>query len=92
MERRRRGRLATREAPPHRRVDLRGARRLSAEARGAAMSIHSFFFFIGHASGPVLYGLGFMKLGPALTISLAAIIVMLVGLLCARLLREKTAG
>jgi DHA1 family inner membrane transport protein len=68
------------------------ATELSAEARGAAMSIHSFFFFIGHASGPVLYGLGFMKLGSALTISLAAVIVMAVGFVCARLLREKTAG
>src|SRR5262245_31507744 len=48
------------------------ATELAQDARGAAMSMHSFFFFIGHASGPVLYGLGFMKLGSALTISLAA--------------------
>ena len=67
------------------------ATELSAEARGAAMSMHSFFFFIGHASGPVLYGLGFVKLGSALTISLAALIIMGVGFVCARLLREKTA-
>jgi len=55
------------------------------------MSMHSFFFFVGHASGPVLYGLGFAKLGSALTISVAAIIVMGVGIVCARLLRERTA-
>jgi DHA1 family inner membrane transport protein len=66
------------------------ATELSADARGAAMSMHSFFFFVGHASGPVLYGLGFVRLGPALTISLAALIIMGVGFVCARLLREKT--
>ncbi|HKS65248.1 MAG TPA: MFS transporter [Xanthobacteraceae bacterium] len=67
------------------------ATELSSSARGAAMSMHSFFFFVGHASGPVLYGLGFAKLGSALTISLAAMIVMGVGIVCARLLRERTA-
>ena len=39
------------------------------------MSMHSFFFFMGHASGPVLYGLGFVTLGAAVTISIAAVIV-----------------
>jgi predicted MFS family arabinose efflux permease len=67
------------------------ATELSTSARGAAMSMHSFFFFVGHASGPVLYGLGFAKLGSAVTISIAAIIVMGVGIVCARLLRERTA-
>ena len=65
------------------------ATELSTTARGAAMSLHSFFFFIGHASGPVLYGAGFMKLGSAVTISIAAVIVMLVGFVCSRLLRER---
>jgi predicted MFS family arabinose efflux permease len=66
------------------------ATELSPGARGAAMSIHSFFFFVGHASGPVLYGLGFVRLGSALTIALAALIIMAVGFVCARLLREKS--
>src|ERR1044071_568986 len=52
------------------------ATELSTSARGAAMSMHSFFFFVGHASGPVLYGLGFAQFGSAMTISVAAIIVM----------------
>jgi DHA1 family inner membrane transport protein len=68
------------------------ATELSADARGAAMSMHSFFFFVGHASGPVLYGLGFAKLGSALSIAIAAVIVLGVGFVCARLLREKTAA
>ncbi len=66
------------------------ATELSPGARGAAMSMHSFFFFVGHASGPVLYGLGFVRLGSALTIALAALIIMAVGFVCARLLREKS--
>src|ERR1041385_1419118 len=66
------------------------ATELSATARGAAMSLHSFFFFIGHASGPVLYSLGFMHLGSPTTITVAAIIVMGVGFVCSRLLRERT--
>src|SRR6478736_295820 len=66
------------------------ATELSPVARGAAMSLHSFCFFMGHASGPVLYGLGFVKLGSAITITIAAVIVMAVGFVCARLLRERT--
>jgi DHA1 family inner membrane transport protein len=66
------------------------ATELSAEARGAAMSMHSFFFFVGHASGPVLYGLGFATLGSAISIVIAALVVMGVGFVCARLLKERT--
>ena len=54
------------------------------------MSLHSFSFFMGHASGPVLYSLGFVTLGAAVTISIAAVIVMAVGFVCSRLLRDKT--
>jgi MFS transporter, DHA1 family, inner membrane transport protein len=65
------------------------ATELSTTARGAAMSLHSFFFFVGHASGPVLYGLGFVKLGSAVTLSIAALIAMGIGIVTARLLRER---
>ena len=34
------------------------ATELSSTARGAAMSLHAFFFFVGHAMGPILYGAG----------------------------------
>ena len=68
------------------------ATELSSTARGAAMSLHAFFFFVGHAMGPILYGAGFVTLGSAVTISIAAIIVMAVGFICARLLRERTAA
>jgi predicted MFS family arabinose efflux permease len=65
------------------------ATELSTDARGAAMSLHSFFFFIGHASGPVLYGLGFSTIGSLPALMIAAAVVMIVGLVCSRLLRER---
>jgi DHA1 family inner membrane transport protein len=65
------------------------ATELSSTARGAAMSLHSFFFFIGHACGPVLYGLGFVKLGSAITLTIAAVIALAIGIVTARLLRER---
>jgi MFS transporter, DHA1 family, inner membrane transport protein len=67
------------------------ATELSSTARGAAMSLHSFFFFVGHASGPVLYGLGFVKLGSAVTLTVAAMIALGIGIVTARLLRERPA-
>jgi len=66
------------------------ATELSADARGAAMSLHSFFFFMGHASGPVLYGLGFSTIGALPALMIAAAVIMTVGLVCSRLLRERT--
>ncbi|MEA2870937.1 MAG: hypothetical protein QOH67_913 [Hyphomicrobiales bacterium] len=65
------------------------ATELSTKARGAAMSLHSFSFFMGHASGPVLYGLGFVTLGTAVTLTIAAMIAMAIGIVTARLLRER---
>jgi predicted MFS family arabinose efflux permease len=66
------------------------ATELAPSARGAAMSLHSFSFFMGHASGPVLYSLGFITLGSAVTLTISAMIVMGVGIVTARLLRERT--
>jgi len=65
------------------------ATELAPTARGAAMSLHSFSFFMGHASGPVLYSLGFMTLGAAITLTISAMIIMAVGFVCSRLLRER---
>ena len=39
------------------------ATELAPEARGAAVALHAFFFFLGHACGPVLYQLGFAAFG-----------------------------
>jgi predicted MFS family arabinose efflux permease len=64
------------------------ASELSSTSRGAAVSLHSLFFFLGHASGPVLYGLGFAVLGAGRSLLLASGLMLFTGLMCARYLRR----
>jgi len=64
---------------------------LSQTARGAAASLHSCFFYLGQAVGPVIYGYGFAHGGAEPTIFLGAAVVMTVGLVCSRLLRHPSA-
>jgi predicted MFS family arabinose efflux permease len=61
---------------------------LSQTARGAAASLHSCFFYLGQAVGPVVYGYGFAHGGPEPSILVGAAVVMTVGLTCSRLLRH----
>ncbi len=68
------------------------ASELSTTARGTAMSMHSLMFFLGHAVGPVLYGLGFAWLGSNLSVALGGVVVMLTGLMCARYLTGRVNG
>lgn len=65
---------------------------LSQTARGTAASLHSCFFYLGQAAGPVLYGIGFAHGGPEPSILVGAAVVMGVGLVCAKLLRHKAPG
>jgi predicted MFS family arabinose efflux permease len=58
------------------------ATELSHTARGTAMSLHSLFFFLGHASGPVLYGYGFTHLGASTSVMIGGALVLLVGVMC----------
>jgi predicted MFS family arabinose efflux permease len=62
---------------------------LSQTARGAAASLHSCFFYLGQALGPVIYGYGFAHGGPEPSMLVGAAVVMTVGLVCARLLRHR---
>ena len=62
---------------------------LSPTARGLAASLHSCSFYLGQATGPVVYGFGFAHGGEASTMLTGALVVMAVGLICARLLRHK---
>jgi predicted MFS family arabinose efflux permease len=64
---------------------------LSQTARGAALSLHSTFFFTGQALGPIVYGFGFAHGGMEATLLVGAVVVMLVGLVCSRLLRHQHA-
>ncbi len=65
------------------------ATELSLSARGTAMSLHSLFFFMGHATGPVLYGLGFSHLGAAPSVLLGGGLILVVALMCWRYLGTR---
>lgn len=65
------------------------ATELSQTARGAAVALHSFFFFMGQAAGPVLYGAGIDRLGATATFLLGAALIIVVGFGCAYLFRDR---
>ena len=64
------------------------ASELSVEARGTAMSLHSFFFFMGQTVGPIAYGFGIQSVGKISTLMTSAVIITALGFACARLLRQ----
>jgi predicted MFS family arabinose efflux permease len=65
------------------------ASELSVEARATALSLHSFFFFMGQTLGPVAYGLGLERVGKLPTLLTAAGVMIALGFVCARLLRQR---
>jgi predicted MFS family arabinose efflux permease len=65
---------------------------LAPEARASALAIHSFFFFMGQAAGPVVYGFGLTHFGKTATMLISAAIVVTLGFVCARLLRPQPTG
>lgn len=67
------------------------ATEISPEARATATSLHTFFFFIGQSSGPLIYGFGLVHAGKMATLCGAAVLIALAGVLCARLLRRAAA-
>jgi predicted MFS family arabinose efflux permease len=64
------------------------ASELAPAARGSAMSLHSFFFFLGHGIGPILYGIGLGHVGTRPTLAIGALALAVVGLICAQRLRR----
>ena len=62
---------------------------LSQTARGAALSLHSSFFFTGQAIGPIYYGFTFEHLGLHIPPLFGAVVIAIVGLVCARYLRHR---
>jgi len=56
---------------------------LAPDARGAAVSMHAFSFFLGQASGPVVYGFGASAIGLDKTLLIAAAVVGLLGIVSA---------
>ncbi|MCP3470197.1 MFS transporter [Bradyrhizobium sp. CCGUVB1N3] len=65
------------------------ASELSVEARATALSLHSFFFFMGQTVGPLAYGFGLAHGGKGPTLFASAGIMVVLGLVCARLLRQR---
>ena len=64
------------------------ASELSVEARATALSLHSFFFFMGQTIGPIAYGFGILHAGKVNTLLAAASVFIALGFVCARLLRQ----
>jgi predicted MFS family arabinose efflux permease len=65
------------------------ASELSVEARATALSLHSFFFFMGQTVGPIAYGFGVQHVGKLPTLFTAAAVMIALGFACARLLRQR---
>jgi predicted MFS family arabinose efflux permease len=64
------------------------ASELSVEARATALALHSFFFFMGQTVGPIAYGFGIQNVGKVPTLLTSAVIIIVLGFACARLLRQ----
>ena len=64
------------------------ASELAPAARGSAMALHSFFFFLGQAVGPVVYGIGLKTIGISPVLLFGAAVLFAVGLTCAHWLRR----
>ncbi|HKS20352.1 MAG TPA: MFS transporter [Bradyrhizobium sp.] len=68
------------------------ASELSVEARATALSLHSFFLFMGQTVGPLAYGFALQHVGKIPTLLAAAAVMIMLGFACARLLRERRAA
>jgi len=51
------------------------------------MALHSFFFFLGQAVGPIIYGVGLSTIGLTPVLLLGAAVLIAVGFTCAQWLR-----
>lgn len=64
------------------------ASELAPAARGSAIALHSFFFFLGQAAGPIIYGVGLQTVGIAPILLVGAVVLTIVGFVCAAWLRR----
>jgi predicted MFS family arabinose efflux permease len=64
------------------------ASELAPTARGSSMALHSFFFFLGQAAGPIVYGAGLNSIGLNPVLLFGAVVLFGVGLMCAHWLRR----
>jgi predicted MFS family arabinose efflux permease len=68
------------------------ATELAPHARGSTMALHSASFFLGQAAGPVLYSIGFAKIGMTPVLIVGAILVAGVGFVCSKWLHRPAAA
>jgi predicted MFS family arabinose efflux permease len=66
------------------------ATELAPTARGAAVSLHAFAFYMGQACGPPLFGLGYATLGAQATLVTIAAVLALLGWTLAYLLANAS--
>jgi hypothetical protein len=59
------------------------------EARATALSLHSFFFFMGQTVGPIAYGFGIQHAGKIPTLLTSGLVISALGFACAKLLRQR---
>lgn len=62
---------------------------LAPAARGSAAAAHSFFFFLGQAAGPVVYGLGLGSVGIVPVLLTGSVLLTAAGWICALRLRRQ---
>ena len=60
---------------------------LSKEVNASALALLTFSFFIGTSLGTIVYGVGIVNLGQTPTVMIAAVLILIVGLVSTRLLR-----
>ena len=65
---------------------------LSHTARGSATALHSSSLFLGQATGPIFYGFSFAHDARTGSILVGALVMLGVGIMCARLLRHREAA
>jgi predicted MFS family arabinose efflux permease len=64
------------------------ASELAPAARGSSLALHSFFFFLGQATGPIVYGIGLQTIGIAPILLAGTLVLIGVGFTCAAWLRR----
>ena len=65
------------------------ATELAPDNRGAAVSLHAFFFFLGHAAGPPVYAVLLATVGSAVTVVAMAAVFALLGFATAAALAAR---
>ena len=64
---------------------------LAPATRSSAVAFHTFSFFVGGGLSPLVYGASIANLGPPLTLGVAAIAMLAIGIVSAQLLvKPKT--